>query len=276
VDVCAGAGAGAGVHAVEGKEYTRTEDGRRDGTRRTTQNALRRGPLPCGRPASGWDDAIVRLPAHGESPPGQLIHSSLYKSVCLHTLRLWPLTDTIASARSRLGASWGSRGGILVTRVRPGYSDGARPPLLRSSLGEYALKYSRSEHARPHTAFSPIASDACRSARTRSSPFSGMTTASLILPRRPQDVPTLIRRGWVGRPDFLLGISPKVRNTGSAFSPPAQRAARSRTLRTDSLLRPPPRRGILFPSAPSAKLVLGSRPPSPPRVPFSLWRAPHL
>ncbi|KAJ7850200.1 hypothetical protein B0H14DRAFT_2582157 [Mycena olivaceomarginata] len=38
-------------------------------------------------------------------------------------------------------------------------------------------------------------------------------------------------------------IPPKVRNTGSAFSPPAQRAARGR--------------GIFFPSAPSAKLALG-------------------
>ncbi|KAJ7861271.1 hypothetical protein B0H13DRAFT_1115134 [Mycena leptocephala] len=106
----------------------------RGGRRRTHCDA---GPPPCGRSASGWDSAIGRLPTRGESPPGQLIHSSLDRS-----------------ARSRLGASWGSRGGTLVTRVRPGYFDGARPPLLRQSHGEYALKYSRSKRARPHTAFS--------------------------------------------------------------------------------------------------------------------------
>ncbi|KAJ7891546.1 hypothetical protein B0H13DRAFT_2665802 [Mycena leptocephala] len=44
------------------------------GRRRTHCDA---GSPPCGRPASGWDGAFVRLPARGESPPGQLIHSSL-------------------------------------------------------------------------------------------------------------------------------------------------------------------------------------------------------
>ncbi|KAJ6533415.1 hypothetical protein DFH09DRAFT_1181371 [Mycena vulgaris] len=70
--------------------------------------------------------------------------------------------------------------------------------------------------------------------------------------------------GWNEKDDALRrarfpvwGISPKVRNSESAFSSPAQRAARGRRLRTDSLRRPPAPRGILFPSAPSAKLVLG-------------------
>ncbi|KAJ6523734.1 hypothetical protein B0H19DRAFT_647560 [Mycena capillaripes] len=49
----------------------------RGGRRRTHCDA---GPPPCGRSASGWDDAIARRPARGESPPGQLIHSSLYIS----------------------------------------------------------------------------------------------------------------------------------------------------------------------------------------------------
>ncbi|KAJ7844120.1 hypothetical protein B0H14DRAFT_1002966 [Mycena olivaceomarginata] len=142
-------------------------------------------------------------------------------------------------------------GGTLATRLRPGYS--RTVPVLNVLENMRTLAVS----GRPHTAFSPIASDASHSARTRSSPFSGMTTGSLILPCGPQGVPTLIRRGWVGRLDFLLGISPKVRNSESAFSPPAQRAAHGRGLRAGSLRRPPPPGGILFPSAPSAKLALG-------------------
>lgn len=62
VDVCGGVGAGGGVHAVEGKEYTRMEDVRRDGSRRTTQ------PPPYGRSASGWDGAIqLRAPGSRRS-----------------------------------------------------------------------------------------------------------------------------------------------------------------------------------------------------------------
>ncbi|KAJ7844087.1 hypothetical protein B0H14DRAFT_1002161 [Mycena olivaceomarginata] len=85
--------------------------------------------------------------------------------------------------------------------MRPGYS--RTVPVLNVLENMRTLAVS----GRPHIAFSPIASDASHPARTRSSPFSAMTTGSLILPCGPQGVPTLIRRGWVGRLDFLLGIS---------------------------------------------------------------------
>ncbi|KAJ7321233.1 hypothetical protein DFH08DRAFT_970102 [Mycena albidolilacea] len=81
------------------------------------------------------------------------------------------------------------RGGTLATRMRPGYLRAV--PVLNVLENMRTLAVSGS----PHSAFAPIASDASHSARTRSSPFSGMTAGSLILPCGPQGVPTLIRRG---------------------------------------------------------------------------------
>ncbi|KAF8171620.1 hypothetical protein K438DRAFT_1982037 [Mycena galopus ATCC 62051] len=68
--------------------------------------ATRPSPPPCAR---GWDDAIARHPARGESLPGQLLHPSLYKC----SLEEAPSSPACGPATQTA-------------------------PILRQSLGEYA------------------------------------------------------------------------------------------------------------------------------------------
>jgi hypothetical protein len=167
-----------------------------------------------------------------------------------------------------LARAWELPGVVEEAPSSPACDPATRTVPVLSSV-DLSEKYSRSRRACPHTAFSPITSDASRSAR--SSLFTGPPRASSSPADRRTFLHSFVEDGWL---DFLLGMSPKC-EIWIAFSSPAERSPRSCKLLTDSLRPPPPPHAILFPSAPSMKFVLGF-PLTLPRAPFSLWRAPRL